>query len=38
MMILNPKDIHSENKRLTRFEGVWQMDLVELLSEVTGWI
>jgi len=38
MMMLNPKNIHSYNYRFAPFEGVWQMELVEQLSEVTGWM
>jgi len=38
VMILIPKNIHSQNERLVLFEGVWQLELVELLPEVTAWI
>jgi hypothetical protein len=38
MMILNPRNICSYNQRLVQFQGVWQMEHVEQLSVVTGWI
>ena len=38
VLILIPKSIHRENETLVLFEGVWQMELFELSSEVTAWI
>jgi len=34
----NPRNIHSSNERLVPFEGIWQREVVELLSAVTGWL
>ena len=38
MMIVNLQDLYSQNSRVVRFKGVCQMELVELLSVVSGWI
>jgi len=38
VVILILKNITSRNLRLVLFEGVWQMEFVELWSEVTAWI
>jgi hypothetical protein len=36
MMILIPDNVNSQSKRFVPFEGVWQTELVDLFSEVTG--
>jgi len=38
MIVLNPKNIHSSNKRLVSFEGVSQLDLVDRCSVVNSCI